>query len=226
MYKGKNRYYKNSKISEARFRRLLKAFALDLTASDAARLTGISTRSVNTIYLKIRHRIAAYCEAQSPYSGEVELDESYFGPKRIRGKRGRGAGSKTIVFGVFKRKGHVYTEIVPDAKKKTLIAVVRGRVDLDSVIHTDGWRAYDGLVDLGYEKHYRVYHGDNEFAAGERHINGIESFWAFAKLRLSRFKGLPKHTFYLHLKETEFRFNHRREDLYKHMLKLLRLNPI
>lgn len=174
----------------------------------------------------MRQRIAEYCEAQSPYSGEVELDESYFGPKRIRGKRGRGAGSKTIVFGVFKRNGHVYTEIVPDAKKKTLLAVIRGRVDLDSVIHTDGWRAYDGLVDVGYERHFRVHHGANEFAADSRHINGIESFWAFAKLRLSRFKGLPKHTFYLHLKETEFRFNHRRDDLYKRLLKLLREHPI
>lgn len=84
---------------------------------------------------------------------------------------------------------------------------------LDSVIHTDGWRAYDGLVDLGYEKHYRVQHGDNEFVRqGSNHINGIES-WAFAKLRLSRFKGLPKYTFYLYLKETEFRFNNRREDI-------------
>jgi len=81
---------------------------------------------VNDIYLKIRRRIAEYCEEQSPYSGEVELDESYFGPKRIRGKRGRGAGGKTIVFGMFKRNGHVYTEIVPDAKKKTLLAVIRG----------------------------------------------------------------------------------------------------
>ena len=68
MYEGKNRYYKNSKSSEARFRRLMKAFALDLTTNDVARLTGISTRSVNAIYLKTRQRIAEYCEAQSPYS--------------------------------------------------------------------------------------------------------------------------------------------------------------
>ena len=209
MNKGKNCYYKFSKISEARFRRLLRAFSMDLTASDAARLTGISLRSANAIYLKIRRRVAAYCEEQSPYSGEVELDESYFGPRRIRGKRGRGAGGKTIVFSVFKRNGHVYTEIVPDAKKKTLLQVVRGRVALDSVVHTDGWRAYDGLVDLGYEKHYRVQHAENEFVGpGSNHINGIESFWAYAKLRLSRFKGLPKHTFYLHLKGTEFRIQH------------------
>jgi transposase len=226
MYTERNRYYKFSKIKEAKFRRLLRAFALDLTAADASRMTGISVRSVNAIYLKIRARMAEACEIQSPFSGEVELDESYFGPKRIRGKRGRGAGSKTIVFGVFKRDGQVYTEIVPDVKKKTLLPVIRGRISLGSVIHTDGWRAYDGLVDVGYEKHFRVHHGNNEFAKGRRHINGIESFWAYAKLRLARFKGLPKHTFYLHLKETEFRFNHRRNDLYRKLLKLLREHPI
>jgi transposase InsO family protein len=75
MYKEKNRYYKFSKISEARFRRLLKAYAMDLTASDAATLTRISIRSVNDIYLKIWRRIAEYCEEQSPYSGEIELNE-------------------------------------------------------------------------------------------------------------------------------------------------------
>ena len=30
--------------------------------------------------------------------GEIEIDESYFGAKRVRGKRGRGIGKKTPVF--------------------------------------------------------------------------------------------------------------------------------
>ena len=107
MKHGKNRYYRNSRISEAKFRELLRAFALDLTAADAAALTGLSTRRTNDIYLKLGHRIAGYCEQQSPFQGEVEVDESYFGPKRVRGKRGRGAGGKTIVFGIFKRNGQV-----------------------------------------------------------------------------------------------------------------------
>ena len=226
MYINKNRYYKNSKISEAKFRRVLKAFSMDFSASDSARLTGLSVRSINAIFIKIRHRIAEHCEQQSPYSGEVELDESYFGPKRIRGKRGRGAGDKTIVFGIFKRNGHVYTEIVPDVRKRTLLPLIRGHVSLESVIHTDCWRAYDGLVDVGYAKHYRVLHSDSQFVRSNAHINGIESFWAYAKLRLAKFKGLPKHTFYFHLKETEFRFNCRRDNLYKVLLKLLRNNPI
>ena len=60
------------------------------------------------------------------------------------------------MFGIFKRNGHVYTEIVPDARKATLQAVIRGRVTSESVVHSDGWRGYDGLVDLGYDKHYRI----------------------------------------------------------------------
>jgi transposase-like protein len=226
MNTGKNKYYRRSRISAKVFRRLIRAFAMALTATDAAELTGLSVRSVNPIYLKVRQRIAEHCEAQSPFRGEVEVDESYFGPKRVRGKRGRGAGGKTIVFGIFQRNGHVYTEVVPDARKKTLIKAIRGRVGLRSIVHSDGWRGYDGLVDVGYARHLRVNHGDNEFANDRSHINGIESFWAFAKHRLARFKGVPRHTFYLHLKETEFRFNHRRGNLYQAVLKLLRNNPI
>jgi transposase len=115
MKPGKNRYYRRSRISEARFRRLLRAFALVLTAIDAAQLTGLSGRRINDVYLKVRRRIAQRCEQQSPFQGEVEVDESYFGPERVRGKRGREAGGKTIVFGIFKRHGHVDAEIVPDA---------------------------------------------------------------------------------------------------------------
>ena len=100
-----NRYYKCSKISEVKFRYLLRLFALDLTASDAARLTGLSVRSVNEVYLRLRRRLQAWCPVPTELNGAVELDESYSGPRRVRGKRGRGAGGKTIVFGLFKRGG-------------------------------------------------------------------------------------------------------------------------
>lgn len=214
-------------------RQLLGLFAQDLPASDVAVLTGLQRKTVNSIFFKIRIRIAQECERQSPLTlGEVEVDESYFGPRRVRGKRGRGAGNKTPVFGLLKRQGKVYTEIVPDCRKATLQAIIRGRVALESVIHSDGWRGYDGLVDVGYAKHLRVEHGHNEFGfgsrhvIGSRHINGIESFWSFAKRRLQKFNGVPSHTFYLHLKECEWRFNQRSDNLYLLLLKLLRENPI
>ena len=222
-----NRYYRRSKISGARFRRLLRLFALDLTASDAARLSGLSVRSVNDIYLRLRERLAYACEDAGRFTGgQVEVDESYFGPKRVRGKRGRGAGGKTIVFGIFKRGGNVYTELVEDCSKRSLLRVIRGQVALRTVVHSDGWRGYDGLVDVGYKKHYRVRHGKDQFVSGKSHVNGIESFWGYAKRRLVKFNGVPNHTFYFHLKETEFRFNHRRGNLYKVLLELLRKQPL
>jgi transposase-like protein len=223
---NKNRYYKHSRISAAKFRQIVRHFCLDFTASDTAKLTGISVRSINAIYLKIRRRIWLTLKADSPLSGAVEVDESYFGPHRVKGKRGRGAGSKTIVFGILKRQGKVYTEVVPNCTKATLQAVIRGKVDLGTAIHSDGWRGYDGLVDLGFDKHFRVNHGEGEFARGDHHINGIESFWSYAKRRLAKFNGVPAKTFELHLKETEFRFNLRHDNLYLALLKLLRNNPL
>ena len=71
---------------------------------------------------------------------------------------------------------------------------------MDSVIHSDSWKSYNGLVDLGYRKHYRLDHSKKEFVRGRAHINGIEGFWGYAKSRLSKFKGMKKDKFYLHLK--------------------------
>lgn len=80
--------------------------------------------------------------------------------------------------------------VFPDCSKATLQGILRGRAELESVIHSDGWAGYDGLVDLGYQRHSRVEHGNNEFANRHSHINGMESFLAFDKTRLARFSGL------------------------------------
>jgi len=223
----KNKYVLRSKISEAKFRLVVKGFSLDLTATQTAEISGISRNAVNRLYSAIRRRIAEYNRPSDLITGELEVDESYFGPRRIKGKRGRGAGNKTIVFGLYKRNGMVYTEIIPDAKSATLQAIIRGRADIESVIHSDGWRGYDGLVDLGYEKHFRVHHGADEFSDNKgNHINGIESFWGYAKHRLVKFKGIRKDMFQIHLLETEFRFNHRQIDLYHFLLKMFRDFPL
>ena len=132
---------------------------------------------------------------------------------------------KTIVFWLLKRNRKVYTEIVPDVKAKTLIPIITWKTKIeDTEINSDGWWAYDWLVNIGYEKHYRVHHGANEFARWNQHINGIEIFWSFTKRRLSRFNGIKKVYFSYYLKESEFRYNCRMQwkDIYKEILKILR----
>jgi transposase len=224
MLTARNRYVRRSHLSEAQFRRLVRLFALDLEATKVAELTGFSRRTINRYFYQFRFRIARFCERVAPFHGTVELDESYFGPRRVRGKRGRGAARKTLVFGILKRNGQVYTEVVPDAKRATLQAIIRGRVDSRSVIHSDGWTGYDGLVDLGYKKHFRVPH--EVFVRRRSHINGIESFWSTAKTRLARRRGIRPEYFYFHLKECEFRFNYRRDNTYRTLLEILRRDPL
>jgi transposase len=222
----KNKYIERAKITEVKFRQLIKSFVHDLDAQIIASLTKLKRKTAYRYLTLTRERIAEHCETQSPFRGEIEVDESYFGGKRIKGKRGRGAYKKTPVFGILKRGGKVYTEVVPDCAKATLQGIIRGRVDPDSVIHSDGWRGHDGLVDLGYKKHYRVSHGQNEFARGTNHINGIESFWAYVKRRLMKYHGIAESTFYLHLKECEFRFNNRDENIYLLLLNMFRNRPL
>lgn len=223
----KNRYARRTHLSVPQLQTLLRLFALDLEATKVAALTGLNRNTVNRYFLAIRGRIAQACDQEAPLRGTVEVDESYFGPRQVRGKRGRGAGSKTIVFGLFKRNGKVYIEIVPDTTTRTLQAIVRGKVDSRSIIHSDGWRGYGGQVDMGSRKHHRVHHGEGVFALRHGiHINGIESFGGTAKTRLAKRRGIRPHLFYLHLKECKFRFNHRQDNLYRVLLEMLRKDPL
>ena len=223
----KNRYLYGAKISSRKFREILRYFCAEIDAEKAAVLANLNRNTAHRIFGKIRERIAAICEAESPFiNGEVELDESYFGARRVRGKRGRGARGKIPVFGMLKRGEKVYTQVVKNCSIKELMPIIRGKADTGAVIYSDGFKAYDGLVNYGYKKHFRVKHGENEFADGRNHINGIENFWGLCKVRLSKFRGLHKHKFYLHIKECEFRYNYRRENIYSKLMKNIRKNPL
>ena len=68
----------------------------------------------------------------------------------------------------------------------------------------------------------RVFHSENEFARGKCHVNGIENFWSFAKRRLAKFNGCDSDKFVIHLMECEWRYNHRNEDLFKELAKILK----
>ena len=125
----RNTYAKRSRISEAKIRELVRYVAADLTALQAAALSGLNRNTVNRLYRGVRERMRLACEAQRPLFGVVEVDESFFGARRVKGRRGRGAYGKTVVFGIFERQGRVYTEIVPDCSKPTLQGIIRGRVD-------------------------------------------------------------------------------------------------
>jgi transposase len=219
---------KKNGLSAYRQKKIMWAFAVDLTATQTALLLGRDRKTINRYYGLFRAAIHAHQRRQiAALVGVIECDESYFGPERPRGvlgprKRGRGT-KKQPVFGIFERGGRVFTEIVPDVKAKTLQDVIRGKISLESVVMTDGWKAYDGLVDVGYDKHLRIKKYRKEgspFTDGHVHVNGIESFWSYTKRRLARFNGV-KANFELHLKECEWRWGKDPETILADLQKLL-----
>lgn len=85
------------------------------TARTAARLIGVKKSTAVYYFHRLRAIINQMSEDETPFAGEVEVDESYFGGRR----RGRGAARKVPVFGLLKRGGKVYTKVIPNAKGRT-----------------------------------------------------------------------------------------------------------
>ncbi|SMN17535.1 Mobile element protein [uncultured Candidatus Thioglobus sp.] len=92
----------------------------------------MSRQTINKYLTAIRLRIVELSILQSaPLVGQIEVDESYFGARRVRGKRGRGALGEAIVFGLLKRGDKVYTEIVPNCKSTTLQRIIKGKISIE-----------------------------------------------------------------------------------------------
>ena len=191
---GKNRYAYRSGISEVKIRQIVRPCAPDLDASQIAAATGLNRNATNRYVAAFRERIARYCEAESPVSDEAEVAESRFGARRVKGCQMPWRSRQNHCFWPVRAQWARISEIAPDCPKAALQGIIRSRVEPESVIHSDGRRGYDGLVDSGCRKHFRVEHGDNEFAGRRSRVNGLESPWAFAKTRPG-FRGIHRQRF-------------------------------
>jgi len=187
------------KLKKSIQKKLLQFFVLEVTARSAADILGIQPNSAILFYRKIRMVISHYLAlaADEVFEGSVD--------GRRKGRRGRGAAGKVVVFGILKRNGRVYTVVVDNAKYDTLMPVIKQKIMPDSIVYTDSLSSYDKLDVSGFI-HYRINHS-KEFADRQNHINGIENFWNQAKRVLRKYNGIDRKFFPLFLKECEFRFN-------------------
>ena len=217
---------KYSKLSTFKIKKILACFSGELTAVQTAKQLRINRNTVDRFFDIFRSNIAEYQEEQKiKFRGHIEIDESYFGSRHRGDKRGRSTERKIPVVGLLKRRGQVYTEIIPDASRSSLMPIITGLITKSrSNIYTDKWHSYDGLVFQGY-KHTRINHS-KEFVKNHNHINGIESFWSYVKRKMRKHNGIPKRKFYYYLKESEFRFNNRGQDLTELLTKLLKKRKI
>ncbi len=197
-------YARRSRLSDWKRARLIEHFVAGTTARAAAELAGVHRNTSASFFARLRKVNAEETAKASPFAGEIEVDESYFGGAR-KGKRGRGAAGKVPVFGLLKRGGKVYTAMIPNARTAPLMPIMERTILPDSIVYTDGFSSYDAL-DVSDFHQVRINHSER-FADQRNHINGIENFWNQAKRHLRRFNGVPKQNFHLFLKECEWRLN-------------------
>ena len=197
--------FRRSRLPWGKQVRLVEHFVAGTTARTAAELVGVNPKTAAFYFHRLRCLIEQASADDAPLSGEIEVDERYFGGHR-KGKRGRGAAGKVPVFGLLKRGGKVYARVIPDVKSRTLKPILERKIVPDSIVYSDTLSSYNVLDVAGF-RHLRINHS-RLFSENKNHINGIENFWNQAKRTLSRYNGIPKAHFPLFLKETEFRFNY------------------
>lgn len=197
---------------------ILKGFYQLQPAYRLAADLGVDTKVITRVYQRLREGLFHVTELEGgKLKGEIELDEAYFGGRR-KGKRGRGAAGKSIVFGLLERDGRVYTRVVTLLTAEELLRHIQAHTRKGSVYYTDAFRGYQSLKRYG--KHHIVHHQRTFVGRGRNHINGIEGFWSYAKHVLYNYRGVSRYHFPMYLKEIEYRFNHRHENLFKRFLKL------
>jgi transposase len=191
---------------------IIKFFELELSARKISQQVGLSyptvLKAVNILRLAI---VANNTDSHDLLTGEIELDEAYFGGRR-KGNRGRGAAGKVPVFGILERDGIVRVEVVKDVSAMTLLNLTIKTVHRGSIVYTDKFRSYDALMCCGY-RHLKIDH-HKKFSTGKVYINGLEGFWSYAKERLIKHHGVSKEKFPLYLKEMEFRYNNRNDIIF------------
>lgn len=206
------RWLHRGRLSCRQWLRLVKLFELEVSTRKMATQLKLAYNTTYKAVTTLRLAILAHAQdGATLLQGEIEMDEAYFGGRR-KGRRGRGAAGKVPVFGILEREGRVFVEVVPNVRAQTVLGLAVKKVRRGSIVYTDRFQIYDALMFCGY-RHLQIDHR-TEFSRGRVYINGLEGFWSYAKERLMKHHGISPQRFPLYLKELEFRYNHRHEDLF------------
>jgi transposase len=202
---------------------LMASTRCGISAKQLERELGVTYKCAWRMFNRIRSLLQA--DDAAPFSGTVELDETYIGGKaknmhraqRIQRIPGRGPSGKTTVFGIVERgkgddHGHVTATVVPDAAVETLLPKVQRKVLDKSLVYTDEWAAYNGLAKHGY-LHSRVTHSQAVYVSGDVHTNTIEGFWSLVKRGISGvYHSVSDKWLQAYLNEYAFLYNNRDVD--------------
>ena len=220
----KNKYISVSKLSESKFRQIIRYYSEDFTILQIAKLTHVNRNTVNLWVNRIRERIYRQVEIEKiKNSINVQVDETFFCRPSKFYKKYRIPHHEIIVFGLIDNHQKVYAQIINKVNKQEIYPIISECCAKGCHVFTDGGTVYKGLSLYGYQHHF-VNHLDYEFSRYEKGVcittNQIESFWAWMKVRFVKFRGIKWKNMHLHVAESVWRFNHRHDDIFMLLLDL------
>lgn len=223
----KNKYLKGAHLSERKFREILKLFCEDLTATQIANISCISRVTVNNYLKLIRTHIAKYSEEKNPqYYNNGYLPVIPMNGLVMPVEPEENRISRKALFGIYKTEDRIFTELIVCTDVKEITDWARGKLNNETgTVLNSKYGHFTAVADFN---HYRIYrlHKDKDLNKPRASLDEIDLFWGSLKARIAKFRGLSGQTLYLHVKETEFRYNNRNTDLFELLSFILQRRPL
>lgn len=201
---SRNKYAQGAKISNAEFRMMAQLFSRDASAVDIAEQTGLNRNTINRYIQEMRKRIITSFGMMNDSSLE---EVSKF-------------------FGVLVTDGKIFVEPIKNEHGGRIKKLVTGKYKEENDELLKKWREYDGLLSI--ERSLQIYLNFGKTMRTEKpeNVTIAEDFFIFVKERIWKFYGISRKHFFMHLKECEFRYNHRSDNIYELLLNMAKEKPL
>jgi transposase len=198
---------------------LMSSTRCGISAKQLEREIGVTYKTAHRMFKQIRSLLAD--DDEGPLSGDVEVDESWYGGQiraaDTRAKRGRILKThRPTILAMVERGGRVLPLVIPDRGTRSIKMAVKQNVLPSSMLFTDEWDAYK-TISKEYRGHRRIKHEAKIYAIGETHTQTVEGFFGLFKNGVRGvYHAISTDYLQAYLDEYAFRYNRRdgREPLF------------
>jgi transposase len=212
----KNKFFRRAHISEAKFKLILKLFCDEKTAVEISEVTGISRVTVNKYLGDIRQMIMTCDDDLLKQDARMLFSETFSSNEK---KADKAKGQLVTMAGIELEGGTLKVHPIEEVAHKRMIQIAEGKKR--SKKEEEMAQKFCGFVDLKGRQYYKLRTVVRKRNASQIAKNA-DRFWQIFRTRIHKSKGLASNTIYLHLKESELRYNYRKAEMYTMLLKVLR----
>ena len=189
-----------------------------VSALELSRELNINYKSARLMVINLKNAMSKR-DMEYMLEGIIEMDEFYIG-KGSNGKRGRGTDKSKVLISLSKNEQnqmqYLKLQVCDDLKSDTVNAFVKENIKVGSTIISDGFRSYNGLLEIDMEHKVEISGENDEYLSLHTIISNIKSFV------LGTYHGLDTDQLQICLNEFCYRFNRRycHGSLFERLLKL------